>query len=244
MNEKNLTVDDLAENETDAITAYSKGLMGAIPVFGGLFAEVVGQIIPNQRIDRVTEFMKILDGKFQELELDMEDVKSRMKREEYINLFEDGMWQAAKASSRERKEYIASLLSKSLTDEALNEIQQGVLLTLLNELNDIEVLILYSYSMIARSNQEFQQEHQEKLIGPVAFLGSGTETINQSAIHKTYKEKLLRLGMLEREFVKPKRGELPEFDEKTGMMKERSVSLSSLGRIFLRYIGYLGDKDY
>ena len=98
--------------------------------------------------------------------------------------------------------------------------------------------------MIARSNQEFQQEHQEKLIGPVAFLGSGTETINQSAIHKTYKEKLLRLGMLEREFVKPKRGELPEFDEKTGMMKERSVSLSSLGRIFLRYIGYLGDKDY
>ncbi len=231
-----VTIEDLAPNSTDFLTEYAKGGLGAIPYFGALFGEVIGQIIPHQRVDRIVSFLSILDKKFEQLKIEFENIELKMKNEEYINLFEEGIWQAARSSSQGRKEQIASLLANSLTDEALNEIQQGVLLSLLGELNDIEILILYQHTMKARYDKEFQEKYQDILRGPFAHLGADQETINQSTIHNTYKEKLIRLNLLKREYKTPKKGEFPEFDEKTGMIKEKSISLTSLGRLLLKYI--------
>lgn len=231
-----ITIEYLAPNHTDFLTGYTKSGLGAIPVFGSLFSEVLGQIIPNQRVDRIVTFLGILDKKFEELKIEFAEIKSKLRNEEYINLFEEGIWQAARSSSQERKEQIASLLANSLTDEALNEIQQGVLLALLGELNDIEILILYQHTMKARYDKDFQEKYENILRGPFAHLGANKETINQSTIHNTYKEKLIRLNLLKREYKTPKKGELPEFDEKTGMIKEKSVNLTSLGRLLLKYI--------
>jgi len=231
-----ITIEDLSPNHTDFLTGYAKSGLGAIPGFGSLFSEVLGQIIPNQRVDRIVTFLSILDKKFEQLQIQFDKIESKMKDEEYINLFEEGIWQAARSSSQERKEHIASLLANSLNDEALNEIQQGVLLSLLGELNDIEILILYQHTMKARNDEDFHKKYQDILRGPFAHLGSDQETVNQSTIHNTYKEKLIRLNLLKREYKTPKKGELPEFDDKTGMIKEKSVNLTSLGRLFLKYI--------
>ena len=43
-------------------------------------------------------------------------------------------------------------------------------------------------------------------------------------------------GCSEFRFKKPKRGELPEFDEKTGMVKVGGYEITSLGRLLLRSI--------
>ena len=42
---------------TDIATILSKGLVGAIPFVGPLAAEIVGAIIPNQRIDRLESLL-------------------------------------------------------------------------------------------------------------------------------------------------------------------------------------------
>ena len=233
--------DDLEPNITDDIVSIGKGIVGIAPIFGPMIGEVIGQIIPRQRVDRITEFIKLLDVRLSELEMDRDKLAKKMAEEPYVNLFEEGLWQAARSSSQERKEYIASLLANGLTDEALNDIQQGVLLSLLGELNDIEILKLYQYTIKARTDEKFQDKHLVMLAGPHAHMGSNTDITNQSTVHKTYKEKLVRLGLLKREYKKPKRGELPEFDEKTGMIKEKSVSLTPLGRLLLKYID-MGDE--
>ena len=232
---------DLNSNDVDKGVLLLKGITGAIPFIGPMIAEIVGEIIPKQRIDRMHELLHILNEKFSRLEISQEELSHKMKEEPYVNLLEEGMWQAARSSSSERKEYIASLLVSGLTDEALSDIQQGVLLSLLKELNDIEILKLYQYTRVARGDKEFQEKYQLMLAGPHAHMGSGTDTLDQSTIHNTYKEKLIRLNLLKREYKKPKRGESPEFDEKTGMIKEKSVSLTSLGRLFLKYID-MGDE--
>ncbi len=233
--------DDLEVNVVDDIVSIGKGIVGIVPIFGPMIGEVIGQIIPRQRIDRITEFIKILDVRLSDLEMDRDEIAEKMSEEAYINLFEEGIWQAARSSSQERKEYIASLLTNGLTDEALNDIQQGVLLSLLGELNDIEILKLYQYTIKARTDEKFQDKHLVMLAGPHAHMGSGTDIIDQNTVHQTYKEKLIRLGLLNREYKKPKRGEFPEFDEKTGMIKEKSVSLTPLGRLLLKYID-MGDE--
>jgi hypothetical protein len=61
-------------------------------------------------------------------------------------------------------------------------------------------------------------------------LTTATLTIR---LEGTYCDNLRRLGLLQTKYKKPKKGELPEFDEKTGMMKAGSDQISRLGRLLL-----------
>jgi hypothetical protein len=55
-------------------------------------------------------------------------------------------------------------------------------------------------------------------------------------VHRSFKAHLVRLGLLKIIFQKPKKGELPEFDEKTGMIKAKRHGITSLGRLLIRRI--------
>jgi len=46
----------------------------------------------------------------------------------------------------------------------------------------------------------------------------------------------VRLGLLKPRFKNVKKGSLPVFDEKTGMMKASGHSITRLGRMLLKYI--------
>lgn len=221
MNNKETNIDDLSPNSADFLTSYAKSGLGAIPYFGTLFGEVLGQIIPNQRVDRMVQFLSILDKKLNDLTIDIEDINAKMKDEKYINLFEEGIWQASKTSSKERKEYIASILKNGLTDEALNEIQKGIFLSLLSELNDIEVIILYSYTRNYGNNKEIRDELKHIIEEPISYLGADEKTINDSILYDTYKAKLLRLNLLK---------------------DDKYIQLTGLGRLFLNYID-MPDKE-
>ena len=69
---------------------------------------------------------------------------------------EDGFFQAVRALSEERIDYIASLIKNSLTDADLEEIAYKRLLSLLSELDDLDVLILKSYFGSIKQQQEFK----------------------------------------------------------------------------------------
>ena len=60
--------------------------------------------------------------------------------------------------------------------------------------------------------------------------------MSRHAIHEIYRAHLRRLGLLRTTYKKPKKGQLPEFDEKTGMMKAGSDRTTALGRLLLRYV--------
>ena len=59
----------MKSNVKDLATIFGKGLVGAIPFVGPLAAEIVGSIIPNQRIDRIETFLKMLESKIHGLDL-------------------------------------------------------------------------------------------------------------------------------------------------------------------------------
>jgi hypothetical protein len=136
---------------TDIAAIIGKGLLGAIPFVGPLAAEIVGAIIPNQRIDRIETVLRLLETKISEE--DKEKVKQRIVSPESVDLIEDGFVQASRALSEERKEYIASLLKNSLTDDQLKHIEYKRLLSILGELNDLEVLILKSLTFYTEKKE-------------------------------------------------------------------------------------------
>ena len=225
--------------KSDAAAMFGKGVASLIPFVGPLAAEIIGNLIPNQRIDRIFTLLKTLESKIDEKE--RTKVEKRMLEEKSIDLMEDGFMQAARALSEERIEHIASLLKNSLTNEDVEHIAYKRLLSLLGELNDIEVLILKSYSMIGDEQRNFQIRHQDALTVPVLYLSASQEEVDKHAIYETYKANLAHLGLLKIKFRKPKRGELPEFDEKTGMVKAQGYEITSLGMLLLRSIDQDGD---
>jgi hypothetical protein len=219
---------------TDIAAIIGKGLFGAIPFVGPLAAEIIGAIIPNQRIETL---LRLLETKISEE--DKEKVKQRIVCPESVDLIEDGFVQASRALSEERKEYIASLLKNSLTDDQLKHIEYKRLLSILGELNDLEVLILKSLTFLhgEEGSKEFWEKHEKALDEPIAYLGSPQEEWDKFEIYKTHKEHLVRLGLLKIRFNKPNKGEVPEFDEHTGMIKAQGFDITSLGELFVRSIG-------
>ena len=100
----------------DGVSALPcRASLGTVPFAGSLLVEAAGVIIPNQRIDRIAKFAKTLESKLSNLEQDF--VRSQLTNENFTDLLEEGLRQAARSLSDERREYIASLIENSLSSE-------------------------------------------------------------------------------------------------------------------------------
>ena len=219
----------------DIAIILGKTALGSIPTVGPLVAEIIGNLIPDLRFKRIFSLLKVLESKIDPKE--KAKVEARMLEEKSVDLMEDGFLQAARALSEERIEHIASLLKNSLTNEDLEHIAYKKLLSILGEVNDIEVLLLKLHSvqtMVRR--KEFQLKHKEALTKPVAYLTAPQKDVDKEAIYESYETNLARLGLIKMRFWKPMRGESPKFDEETGMMESSGYYITDLGKLLLRSI--------
>ena len=224
-------------NRTDVVATLTKGALGAIPFVGGLAAEVVGTVIPNQRMDRIAKLVTILEAKVETL--DKEQVRRAFSEPGFVDILEDGFVQAARSLNEERIEHIASLLKHGLSEERREFVELKKLLYLLGEMNDVEVIVLRSYwePQAIGEESEFRKKHAALLKSPGANLGSSQDVTRRSVFLRCLPPPgLVRLGLLRPRFKKAKRGELPPFDETTGMIQALGHDLTPLGRLLLKNI--------
>jgi hypothetical protein len=225
---------DLETRREDVAAAVVRGIVGAAPFVGPLLSEAITATIPNQKIDRVIAFAKELDDRVRYLEGDT--VKLRMKDEEFTDLLEDGLIQASRAMSPERRSYIASLLVNSITNKQLSHIEEKKLLSLLGELNDAEILTLKFYSLLPNEKREFAALHED-LFKPISrTFRSPQIDLDRGALHDSYRAKLIEVGLLDLDYKRVQKGEMPEFDERTGRIRANGYKLTSLGKLLLRSI--------
>lgn len=229
-------------NRRDLAVAIGKGALGAIPIVGPLAAEVVGTLIPNQRVERIEKLLTVLESKISDL--DAAKLKSRFSEPEFVDLFEDGMYQSARAMSQNRLEHIAALMKNGLEAENEKALQYKMLLAHLGELNDVEVILLRSYAKHPARDQEFRERHEQILEPRRAHQGSSQEELDEAIVYEGYRNHLVRLGFLRNRYKKPKRGELPEMDEKTGMIKASGREITPFGRLLLRSIDLIADDEF
>ncbi len=227
-----MSKDKLGDDRTDMLASLTKGVLGAVPVIGPIAAEIVGVVIPEQRLDRIKRFLVELEKRVKDVE--QQELRAKCSKEEFVDLLEDGFWQAARALSKDRLEHIASIIANGLKDEDVEYIKYKKLLSLLEQLNDNEVLFLIMYGKNEYGDQGFMDEHPE-ILKPIPIHSmSPDDEIEQKQIQDSYKSKLAGLGLIKPRFKKPKKGELPEFDIKTGMVKASGYELTTLGRMLLK----------
>ena len=211
---------NLETSRKDLMAALARGVASAVPFAGGLIAEVIDQVIPKQRIDRLVDYLKLLDDTLRRLNADLQMVKDRLYENEGLDLFEEGLLQASRSISEERRRRLANLLAKSLSQEELKYAESKKLLNLLRELTDPEVLILLYYSEQPTFGSEYHKQLSLKhpdILQPVSrSFGVSQEEIDKGSLQDSYKNTLIRMGLLQE--------------------KGRSISITSLGKLLLRYI--------
>lgn len=211
---------ELDPNGRDRLVVIAKGVVGACPIVGATAAEVIGHLIPAQRIDRIVTFIQLLEKKVSDHESNIEKLKDRLNSEEGVDLLEEGLIQAARSISFERMSRLASLIGNSLTQEMCEYAQARKLLNLYRELTDPEVLWLIFFATRPALGSGFHSELAEKypdVLKPISReVGIPQEQIDRGAIQDSYKSTLARFGLLE--------------------MSGRSYRITSLGRLLARYI--------
>lgn len=233
---------ELQNKSADYVASAAKSVLGAVPFAGSLLVEIAGTVIPNQRLDRIAKFAAALDAKL--AALDQEFVRAKLTDENFTDLMEEGLRQAARSLSDERREYIASVVSNGLSAEEIEFAESKHLLKILGEINDVEVIWLRFYLVATiDGDKDYRAKHAAVLKPAIAYIGCPQDDLDKSALQESYKEHLVQLGLLERRYDTDLRTEQPVYDTFTGGLKVRGYQITLMGKLLLRHVGLAKEEE-
>lgn len=226
---------ELKANKTDRVVSVAKSVVGAIPAVGPMLSEIICEIVPNQRIDRIVAVLLELDKRLTKAE------KQHFSSNSYaINLFEDGMIQAARSLSEKRNTYIAVFLKNCGDVNAEGYEIKKKLFYILEELTDLDIEILIS--MEHGKSQQHEHRLMPKFVSVAQYdRFSDYEKYEHDSSKEAWElhlSTLRRHGLIEPEYDKydpsdPTR----HLDEETGLPRIMWYRVTGLGKVFIRSIG-------
>lgn len=223
----------------DYVATALRAVTGSMPIVGPLFSELAGVVVPNQRMERIAKFAEELDRRLRILEA-ADDITDRLENEHFADLLEEGIRQAARSLSDDRRQYLAALVVNSLTTQDIEYSESRHLLRMLDELTDVEIVWLRFY---LDGTSEFSTRHHNVLAPPQASMASPRnerdKAARKTALQDSYKERLCLLGLVERRYRVDMRSRQPKFDE-DGVQEVDGYSITTLGHLLLRQIGLGG----
>lgn len=226
--------DNLETSNSDRIAAAVRMLGTLVPGVGSLIGEAIGSLIPHQRMDRAVAFLRLLADRIAALDARQAHIEARLTSAEGLDLLEDGIRDAARALTPERMAYIATAVANGLTDDTLAHLETKRLLSILAEVNDVEIIILKSYDLTVAEAGRFHTGHVPELVGPARTATTAHERRDRTAVYDTYRQHLRQLGL-----ITPRVGpnELEEFDPSTRRFRPRDDRVTDLGHLLLRHVG-------
>lgn len=241
MADENNLPEEIRDNAIDYTVAGLKAALGMVPLAGSLLAEIAGSVIPRQRVERIADFAAKLEARIGHLE--QAQISKAVTDEEFTDLTEEALRQASRATTDERRGYLANLLANSLTDEAVSFSETKHLMRLLGELNDVEVIWLRFFAVpTIDGDKAFRDLHAKVLEPKRAHLNSPVEDIEARALQESYRNHLLRLGLIQDRLHTGRDGK-PEFDRTTSGFKVAYRHTSTLGGLLLRQIGLVPPEE-
>jgi hypothetical protein len=228
---------NLQSNTSDYVTSAAKAALGTVPFLGSLLAELAGTVIPNQRIERIVKFAQVLERKLSNLE--EEFIRSQISDEQFTDLLEEGLRQAARSLTDERRDYITFVISNSLSSQDIEYTESKHLLRILDAINDIEVIWLRFYEdPVATSISEFGERHKHILQPVIISMGSSQAELDKEALQKSYLEHLTQLGLLKYRYKVDSKTKSPKYNPVTGAPEVSDYEITYLGILLLRQIGF------
>jgi hypothetical protein len=229
---------ELSNNYKDYITAILKGSTGLIPFAGSIVSEIIGNVIPNQRIDRIAKFCEEMESRLVEIPIDQ--INKLLQNPYAIDLIEEGFLHANRAITDERRQYILNAVLNGISKEDEELIKSKYLLSILQQINDIEILWLqYYYLRYSSKLKNFMEKHKNIFEKKYTYTHSSDKELIEEALQKRYIDHLSELHLIEYEFDFKYEGKsnikTPVFEK--GKQKIRHIEITILGGQLLTNIG-------
>lgn len=207
---------------------------GVIPFAGAAIQTVFTEIIPNVRAERVEAYVRYLQDQIDELKLQI-----ALEKPEGLDLFEEGLWQSARASTGDRKKYIAELVAKGLQETGLEQQETRHFMRILEQLDDRQIILLAEYhpaNSPTVGNEQGARFHEanRNVVQPGHTVEdildhTGREEAQRGArLNEIMRRHLSSLGLLELDQI---------FGSAEMQPSSRRYLISEAGKDFLRCIG-------
>lgn len=235
MDEK--TKSELEIKPIDIVASAMKSAAGILIPIGPLLNELIGYTIPNQRIERLIKYSTQLEGKIKNIDNSL--LKLALQDENFTDLMEESVRQAARSLSDERREYIASIIANSLKPETIDYIESKQILKILGEINDIEVIVLrYHLCPLYAGDNEFRQKHETIIKFKRATIKSTQSELDKAALHNSYRKHLVHLGLLKPKYetIQYKDNTYLPIVDSSGLQQITRYEITGLGLLVLRQI--------
>lgn len=226
--------DKLNNNWKDYLVSVSKVSLGLVPYAGSMLSEIIGNVIPNQRINRISKFLKILDSKISTIPV--EKINMLLNSPEFSNFLEEGFYQASRAITDERREYISNIIFNGLSEDKINLEKSNFLLVILNQLSDSEIIWLKFYSIFEmHEKNDFLDKHSNILQEKYTLTTSTDDDFVDVALQRNQKENLERLELVRYEIDTDSKTKQPKISK--GVLLKKNRRISPFGIVLLKNIG-------
>lgn len=196
MSDRLVSLPDLGADSRDRSVAVLRAVLGSVPVAGAVLSELITNIVPNQRMDRLERYLKELAMRLEAIG-PSERLGQRFQDATNVALVEDGAHQAARALTEERILRIVDCVANGISSDDTDHLLKRRLLLTLGDLDDQHLAILHAHANWSASAVERLRPKQVATLGrPSTLKEVEGLTLWQSALGK-----LEQLALL---YFKPK----------------------------------------
>jgi hypothetical protein len=178
----------------DIAGILSKICVGYVPLVGPIFSEIVGSCLQKQEMDKVFNYMHLLESRLSFIE-NKENIPTLTG---FQDLIVESCRQASEAIHEKRQEYIASIVTTGISRDSEDLTRVMRLLETFKSLKDTELEILKMYGDPSAGSTEF---NSDTLSHAVQFSsdddGIEKEVTRNSALYAQYIDHLKKLDLLQ-----------------------------------------------
>ena len=245
---KKLSDISLDTNSADITAIILKSTCKLAPVVGGFIGEIVGQLIPNQRINRVQQYSEILGKMFEELDETLLPIL--IANNNFIEFVEDSYYHAIRSATQKRMEQIAHIVFEGIKSRDTEFSERRHIFQILSQINDIEIIILgyFLYKKYGNS-RKYQEKYPEIFEREYYDYPEDSDQRDKSAILESYYGHLTGLGLLVQNYSIDNKS-VSDTKNRISLVNPNGLSISRSGKLLLRYLNIEcedvkeGDDEY
>lgn len=224
----------LNESKTDVIASVLSATVSNIPIVGSFGSEIISRLIPNQRMDRVVNFISDLSDELDKLKVSVDDLKHIYSNYSYGAFTYRCLNNVVNEVYEEKIKYYKKLCVDGLTNEEKELYQTERVLKIFSDMDYYEVLYLKFYYYSLYINYDKLEQIQKEL-GFISLKPMYSFDMEQDKIdNETYKQitlnNLVNKGLL-------------NIDVKgTNKIKQENYKITQLGILILKKIGVIENE--
>ena len=192
---------ELNTNAVDIITAGVSASIGIIPYVGGFLSELVQNVIPNQREDRIVKFIIEMSEKLEEMNYSVDQLKEIFSNYKYGAFTYKCIRNVVNEVYDEKIQYYKNICLTGLTSEEKELIKTERLLSIFAEMDYFEILYLKIYYYTKHYNIEKVKETQSELgikfLKPNYILSMTQEDFDKETFKQITLNNLIKNGLIE-----------------------------------------------